>query len=69
MNGLEEFQLARAIQVFPDVFEFLFVGSYELKSTDVLDILHPKVSASQNEVKVYGYLKQFIMECNREGNC
>ena len=67
MEGLEDFQLATALRIFPAVFEPIFTaGSFE--SQDVIDILQPKVSMTGEEQAVFDFLQRFITDCNATGN-
>lgn len=67
MEGLEEFQLATAIRLFPDVFQSLFLSDDQYESQAVIDILHPKMPMTDGEEAVYAFLKKFIAECSHSG--
>lgn len=66
MEGLEGFQLATAVRLFPDVFQSLFLSDDQYESQAVIDILHPKMPMTDEEEAVYVFLK-FITECSRSG--
>ena len=69
MEGLEVFQLASAMRVFPDVFEPLFVSVGSCAPQDVIDVLQPKLPMTDAQDVVYSFLIQFVMDSNGTGKC
>ena len=69
MAGLGELGMAEPIMLFPEVFEPLFVGCSHLSPEDVLHIIRAPESSnmSESEIRVYGFLKQFIQDCEKSG--
>ena len=67
MEGLEEFQVATAMRLFPDVFEPLFVSRGAYEPQDVINILRSKITMTHDEEVVYNFLKRFISECTPTG--
>ena len=66
VEGLEEFQLGKACHLFPHVFQPLLV-SEKCKPEDVLKILYTEGTMGEQQQVLYEYLKQFLMECNHDG--
>ena len=66
MEGLEEFQLGKACHLFPRVFQPLFV-SEKCKPEDVLQILYTESTMGDRQQVLYEYLRQFLMECDHDG--
>lgn len=67
MEGLQEFELSSAMQVFPDIFEPLFVCAQKSMPQDVINILHIRTPMTDAEQVVYDFLELFIRECNPTG--
>ena len=67
MEGLGDFGIVNAMQLFPEVFEPLFVRKSKCEPQDVISILQPTKAMTDREQVVYQYLQRFIMECNEEG--
>ena len=68
-SGLKSSKVLHAIEKNPTLFETLFVHSAtRLDATDIKDLLKPKSPLSSDEHRqIWGYLFQFIDECNETG--
>ena len=68
-SGLKSSKVLHAIEKNPTLFETLFVHSAtRLDATAIKDLLKPKSPLSSEEHRqIWGYLFQFIDECNETG--
>lgn len=68
-SGLKSSKVLHAIEKNPTLFETLFVHSAtRLDATAIKDLLKPKSPLSSDEHRqIWGYLFQFIDECNETG--
>lgn len=68
-SGLKSSKVLHAIEKNPTLFETLFVHSAtRLDATAIKDLLKPKSPLSSDEQRqIWGYLFQFIDECNETG--
>ena len=67
MEGLEDFQLAASVRLFPSVFEPLFVNQGRCEAHDVLKIIHHKPRLSDREMIILNHVKRFVTECDTNG--
>ena len=67
MEGLEDFQLATCMKMFPATFEPLFVNCGRCQPSDVISILHHKPDLSGPEIAVFDHLKRFLTQCSTTG--
>ena len=68
-SGLKSSKVLHAIERNPTLFETLFVHSAtRLDATAIKDLLKPKSPLSSDKHRqIWGYLLQFIDECNETG--